>query len=74
MKAKNKTIVKKIKNLFWDKDLDVSKLARIIGRSRTWTSQVLYGHVKSEATRRAIASALGVRVEELWPENNKKAA
>lgn len=74
MEAKNKTLERKARILLWDKGLDVSKLARLICRSRTWTSQVLYGHVKSEPTRRAIASALGIRTEELWPENSHKKA
>jgi len=51
----------------------VAELARTIGHSRTWTSQVLYGHAKSDSTRRAIARTLGVKVSELWP-SDKEAA
>lgn len=65
MKAKNRAKLKLIKDLLWDKDLDVSKLARLIGRSRPWTSQVLYGHQKSQKTREAIASILGIKEEEI---------
>ncbi len=72
MKTKNK--IKLIKDLLWDKDLDVAKLARRIHRSRTWTSLVLYGLKKSDFTRRAIANELGVTIEELWPENNHRRA
>lgn len=73
MTAKNKA-TKRIRILIWEKDLNVAALARRIGKSRTWTSQVLYGRMRSEATRRAIADTLGVSVVELWPENNRKAA
>jgi lambda repressor-like predicted transcriptional regulator len=74
MKTINNKSIIRIKNLLWLKELDVAKLARCIGRSRTWTSQVLYGHQKSQATRSAIANALGLTVEELWPNNNKRKA
>jgi lambda repressor-like predicted transcriptional regulator len=74
MKAKNKTRIRNIRIILWDKDLDVSALARQIGKSRTWTSQVLYGHEKSPETRAAIAEALDVKVEELWPNNGHKRA
>lgn len=70
MKTKNNNSVIKIKTLLWVHGLDVSKLARCIGKSRTWTSQVLYGHRKSDATRRAIADILGLTVAEIWPNNN----
>lgn len=63
MKTKNKAIVRKAKILLWDAGLDVAKLARLIRRSRTWTSQVLYGRKQGEATRKAIADILG---EYIW--------
>lgn len=66
MKTKNKIAVRKIKIMLWDKDLNVSKLARIIGRSRPWTSQVLYGHAKSKSTMQAIANILGIKVKDIW--------
>jgi|GEM_PF-2173071 len=59
---------KRIKILLINKDLDVAKLARLIGKNRSWVSQVLYGHIKGEPTRKAIAEALGVPYEELWGE------
>ncbi len=57
-------------------EIDVTALSERIGRSRSWTSQVLHGHEKSEATRKLIAEALGMKVEDLWPNNKhgKKAA
>ena len=71
MKIKNKTLKKKAKDLLWEHDLDVAKLARRINKSRTWTSQVLYGNVPSEDTRMAIVKILG---EYIWPNKHKKAA
>ncbi len=49
-------------------------IARKIRVSNTWVSLVLCGHEKSERIRQAIAAAVGVPVEELWPEENNKAA
>ncbi len=54
--------------------INITELARTIGKTRTWVSLVLHGHKKSTTTRKAIASALGVRVEELWPNNHPERA
>ncbi|MDA8106176.1 MAG: hypothetical protein M0Z71_12465 [Nitrospiraceae bacterium] len=54
--------------------INVTALAERIGRTRTWTSQVLHGHEKSPLTRKLIAEALGMKVEDLWPNNNHKKA
>ena len=69
----NPDSIRNIKNILWDKDLDVAKLARKIGKSRTWTSLVLYGIKQSGPTRQAIAGALGVAMDDLW-NNHKRAA
>lgn len=53
--------------------INITAVANMIGRTRTWTSLVLNGHEKSPATRKLIASALGVSVEELWPEHRRAA-
>ncbi len=74
MTVKNEEQHIAIRVLLMRNKLDVAKLARRIRRSRTWTSLVLYGHEKSEPTRKAIADALGKRVEYLWPESPKKKA
>lgn len=71
MIAKNKALELKAKILLWDKGLDVAKLARLINRSRTWTSQVLYSHEKSESTRKAIAAVLG---EYIWDSRHSERA
>ncbi|MFA5352755.1 MAG: helix-turn-helix domain-containing protein [Thermodesulfovibrionales bacterium] len=60
--------MKKIRKLLIDRDLDVAKLSRLINKSRTWTSQVLYDRENSPATRKLIASALDVPESELWPD------
>ena len=73
MKTQKNNILK-IKTFLWNHELDVAKLSRVIGKSRTWTSLVLYGHRKSVPTRRAIATALGVNVSDLWPNKKRKAA
>ncbi len=49
-------------------------IARKLGVSPTTVYIVIGGYGKSERIRRAIANALGMKVEELWPENNRKAA
>jgi lambda repressor-like predicted transcriptional regulator len=64
----------KIKIEMLKKGLSGADIARKENVDRTAIYHVIAGRSKSEKLRRAIASALGVRVEELWPENNKKAA
>ncbi len=74
MKA-NKKIQRKKRMTLWAAGIDdIAALSRIIGKSRTWTTLVLYGDKKSEPTRLAILKALhdrGVEVEydNLWPNN-----
>lgn len=48
-------------------------IARQSGVSKTWVSLVLHGHKQSARIRLAIARALGVSVEELWPEYRRAA-
>lgn len=64
----------KIRALMILQGLTNKDIARKTGVSKTWVSLVLCGHVKSERIRQAIAAAVGVPVEELWPEDNNKAA
>ena len=68
----NSEVKKRVKLIIVGQGLTVAALARKINRSRQWTSAILYGHAKSEITRRAIARALGKTVAEIWP--GKKAA
>jgi transcriptional regulator with XRE-family HTH domain len=66
-------MVKKIKKLMIDREKTIADVAREIGKSRTWTSLVINGNMKTSATRKAIAEALGVDVVTLWPEERKAA-
>ncbi|MBI5205089.1 MAG: hypothetical protein HZA11_09245 [Nitrospirae bacterium] len=54
--------------------INITALAKRIGRTRTWVSLVVNGHEESPVTRELIASALGVTVNELWPEHNRRKA
>lgn len=61
--------------LLWANGIDdVISLARMIGKSRQATSDVLYGNKVFPSVRRAIALVLNKTVEELWPENGHKKA
>jgi lambda repressor-like predicted transcriptional regulator len=53
---------------------DVSDLARQIGRCRPHTSKVLYGHIKSEPTRKLIAKAFNRPETYIWPSRRRRAA
>lgn len=50
------------------KCIDIAKQTEV---SRTWVSLVLNGHKNSIRIRKAIADALGMKVEDLWPNKNK---
>ncbi len=67
-------MTKTIKHILVDQELSIAELARRIKKSRTWTSLVINGHMKSPETRKAIAQALKAHVEDLWENNGKRAA
>ena len=52
--------------------INISELARRIGRSRTWVSLVLNGRVRVVSTRKAIAAALVAKYNELSEEKNNE--
>ncbi len=54
-----------IKILLIKKKLTIASVARRIRRTRSWTSQALYGHVSAGPTRRAIAQVLGIKETQL---------
>ena len=56
--------------------VNVTALAKRIGRTRPWTSQVFHGHKSSLPTKRLIAKALGITVRDLdrMIEDRRKAA
>lgn len=58
---------RKIRMIMISKNLDVSKVAELVNRSRSWTSQVLYDNAKSDPIRNAIAKVFGMDAKDLWP-------
>jgi plasmid maintenance system antidote protein VapI len=51
-----------------DYDLNVSRVARILGIHRSYVSRVLHGQRKTRYVRRAIAARCGLKPEQIWPE------
>lgn len=49
-------------------------LARAIGVSEAFVSMVLHGKEESRRVKQFIAQALGIKVEKLWDNANRKAA
>jgi len=66
--------LKEIKKRFIDLDLTQTQIARREKVSLSAVSQVVRGVMVSRRLRRAVAEALGVPVEEIWPPNKKDAA
>lgn len=56
------------------KDIKQIEIARKLQVSGAMISLVVSGKKKSERIRKVIASALDMRVEELWPESGKRKA
>ena len=65
---------RKIKALMVLQGLQNKQIAKKLRVTPTWVSLVVCGHRRSDRVRGAIASALGMSVAELWPEENNKAA
>lgn len=66
--------VTKIKIELLKKGITSARIAESLGVDRTYISHVLAGRFKTPKIRKAIAQAIDMRVEELWPEDDKKAA
>lgn len=58
----------KIKALIVLNRTSVSEIARRAGVTRQWVSLVVNGHKTSRRIRKAVASAVNKRVEDLWPD------
>ncbi|WP_183355983.1 helix-turn-helix transcriptional regulator [Geomonas silvestris] len=58
---------KKIKKLLVDADVSQSDIARMAGVDRSAINHVIAGRGKSPRLRIFVARALGVSIEELWP-------
>ena len=65
---------RKIKSLMALYGIKGTDIAKKLGLSRVTISIVITGKGKSRRVQKAIALALDMPVEELWPENDKKAA
>lgn len=49
-------------------------VARKLGVTDNWVYIVINGHRKSPRVQKAIADMLGMKVRELWPEDEEEAA
>lgn len=64
--------VKKIKIVMIEKEITGAEIARRAGVDRSSIHHVITGKCRSERLRQVIAEALGVTVDELWPEKPHK--
>lgn len=65
---------RQIKALMVLRGVKSKDIAHETGVTETWVSLVLNGRRKSPRIRKAIANAVGIPVEDLWPNGNNKAA
>lgn len=63
------TTQQKIKIELIKKNLSGAEIGRRAGVCRDSISKTIKGEIKSHRLRKAIAEAIGVTVEELWPTN-----
>lgn len=64
------TLRQKIKIELIKKGIPAAEIGRRMGVSRQAIYQTVDGEIKSNRLRKAIAEAIGVTVEELWPAND----
>jgi lambda repressor-like predicted transcriptional regulator len=64
----------KIKIEMLKKGITGADIARRAGVTRVAIYHVIEGRVKSTRLRKAIADALGMKIKQIWPENNKRKA
>lgn len=76
MPENNKSIIEKeIKKALIDADIKQIDIARKLGITRQYVHVVIKGHRRTAYVRKAIAKAVGRRVDELWSSGpHKKAA
>lgn len=70
---KKKMSGRRIKALILLQGTTITAIAREAGVSREWVSNIINGHKRSPRIQKAIARALGKKVEDLWPAENKAA-
>jgi len=62
------TPMKEIKKMMVDMDISLKTLAERAGYSRVHVSNIVHGRWKSPKARQAIAGALGVDPQTIWPD------
>lgn len=68
-KGAKKMTSKEIRILLLQNDVKQTRIADALGVSRTAVSLVIKGTVQSRRIKQAIASAVGMKLKDLWPEN-----
>ena len=63
------TLKQKIKIELIKKNIPAAEIARRLGVSRQAVWLTIHGKTKKIRNRKAIAEAIGVKVEDLWPSN-----
>lgn len=66
--------IRTIKGYMMMKGITSRQIAKKAGVSETWVSLVIHSRGKSERIRQMIAEALEMSVEDLWDNNNQRAA
>lgn len=62
---------KRIRILLMENDVRQARIADHLGVSRTAVSNVIKGIVESRRIKSAIASAVGKKIEDLWPKEDR---
>jgi DNA-binding XRE family transcriptional regulator len=65
---------KEIKILLLEHDIKQVQIAKKLKVSRTAVSLVIKGTAQSRRIKAAIAQALKMKIEDLWPDNHERAA
>ena len=65
---------KEIKMLLLEHDVKQVQIAKKLGTSRAAISLVIKGVAESRRIKKAIALAVGMKAEDLWPNSNQRAA
>ncbi len=63
------TVKERVRISLLKKGISAASIARHAGVSRSAITHTMRGEIKSKKLRAAIAAAIGVEVEDLWPSN-----
>ena len=69
-----KDIKKKIRRLMIDNEITAGDIAREVGCTRQNVNHIIGGRHRTPYVRQAIATALGVQVSDLWPDETPQRA